>query len=70
MTETPTGSGVEPNEEPAAERPRAKTPLWVWILGILIAFAAVTMMWEMTVPMYLSGMGAETHTGGPGGGNH
>lgn len=49
-------------------RSTAGTPWWVWVLGILIAFVAMSLLVAMTVPEILGG--GPPGGGGPGGMSH
>lgn len=57
--------GVEPDRPPVTESPRPKTPPWVWVLGVVIAFAALSMLASMLIPFLTGGM--DSGPGGPGG---
>jgi hypothetical protein len=37
----------EPDSESTTTSPSTRTPIWVWVLGAIVAYVAVTMLWSM-----------------------
>lgn len=64
-------TAIEPDRPPVTEpRTGTRTPLWVWVLGAVIAFAALSMLASMLIPFLMGGMdGGHVGPGGPGGGH-
>jgi hypothetical protein len=45
---------------PATASP-TRTPLWVWVVGIVVVGSALAMIVSMTVPLLLGGMSGGGH---------
>jgi hypothetical protein len=51
---------VDPTGPPEATAP-ARTPLWVWVVGIAVIGSSLAMLASMTVPLLFGGAGGGGH---------